>query len=240
MPDPIFDDPRLAEIYDAFDGERTDLDAYVALAQRLDARVVVDLGCGTGALAIRLATGGRQVIGVDPAAASLDVARGKPGAAGVTWVHGDSSSVPDCGADLALMTGNVAQVLVTDEAWITALWSLRSVLRPGGHLVFETRRPEARAWEAWAGRPAVVLEVEGIGAVEQRFELLDATPPYVSFRWTYTFAADGAALTSDSTLRFRDRVELEDSLVAHGFTVVDVRDAPDRPGLEHVFVARRD
>lgn len=239
MPDPIFDTPRLASVYDAFDGEREDLAAYVALADELEAHVVVDLGCGTGALALLLAAGGRQVTGVDPAAASLDVARSRPGAAAVTWVHGDAAAIPVGDADLALMTGNVAQVFLTDEAWHAALDGLRSALRPGGHLVFETRRPEARAWEAWATRTPEVREVMGVGAVEQRFDLVDVAPPYVSFRWTYAFAADGAVLASESTLRFRERAEVEASLVACGFAVVDVRDAPDRPGLEHVFIARR-
>jgi hypothetical protein len=40
-------------------------------------------------------------------------------------------------------------------------------------------------------------------------------------------------------LRFRDRAEIEDDLAVHGFTTIAVRDAPDRPGREHVFIARR-
>jgi len=46
-------------------------------------------------------------------------------------------------------------------------------------------------------------------------------------------------LTSDSTLRFRERGEVESSLAAHGYVVEEVRDAPDRPGREFVFFARR-
>jgi hypothetical protein len=61
----------------------------------------------------------------------------------------------------------------------------------------------------------------------------------VTFRWTYRFAVDGQVLTSDSTLRFREREEVERDLVAHGYVVDDVRDAPDRPGREFVFLARR-
>ena len=53
------------------------------------------------------------------------------------------------------------------------------------------------------------------------------------------FASDGQVLTSDSTLRFRERDEVEAALVAHGYAVDGVRDAPDRPGREFVFVARR-
>jgi len=46
-------------------------------------------------------------------------------------------------------------------------------------------------------------------------------------------------LTSDSTLRFRKRDEIEAALVANGYVVDDVRDAPDRPRREFVFLARR-
>jgi hypothetical protein len=46
-------------------------------------------------------------------------------------------------------------------------------------------------------------------------------------------------LTSDSTLRFRDRDEVESNLAAHGYRVLDVREAPDRPGREFVFVSER-
>jgi hypothetical protein len=53
------------------------------------------------------------------------------------------------------------------------------------------------------------------------------------------FAADGGVLTSDSTLRFRGRTEIERDLHEHGFVVEDVREAPDRRGRELVFVARR-
>ena len=53
------------------------------------------------------------------------------------------------------------------------------------------------------------------------------------------FGSDSAVLTSDSMLRFRGRAELENSLTAASLAVDEVRDAPDRPGLEFVFVARK-
>jgi hypothetical protein len=63
--------------------------------------------------------------------------------------------------------------------------------------------------------------------------------PLVSFRYTYTFLADGAVITSDSTLRFRGRDEVESSLAAQDYRLLDVREAPDRPGREFVFIAQR-
>lgn len=77
-PDPVFADPRLAVLYDVLDGDRCDLDAYIDIADEVGAGRVVDIGCGTGSLAVRLARTGRTVIGVDPADASLDIARTKP------------------------------------------------------------------------------------------------------------------------------------------------------------------
>ncbi|HKI29949.1 MAG TPA: methyltransferase domain-containing protein [Actinomycetota bacterium] len=87
-PDATFSDPRQAVLYDVFNNDRSDLEAYVAIADEVEAHRVVDIGCGTGSLAVRLAELGFSVTGVDPAGASLDVARAKPNAELVTWVHG--------------------------------------------------------------------------------------------------------------------------------------------------------
>ena len=61
----------------------------------------------------------------------------------------------------------------------------------------------------------------------------------MSYRRTYVFGSDGATLTSDSTRRFWSRAEIEDSLLAAGYALAEVRDAPDRPGYEWVFIARK-
>ncbi|GHE50006.1 hypothetical protein GCM10017771_71650 [Streptomyces capitiformicae] len=68
-------------------------------------------------------------------------------------------------------------------------------------------------------------------------ELIEVDGPLVTFRWHYVFA-DGE-LTSDSTLRFRERGEIEVDLAAAGYALEEVCDAPDRGGKEFVFVARR-
>lgn len=239
MPDAIFAHPRLAAVYDTFDGHRDDLNSYLALAEELAADTVLDIGCGTGSLAVLLAAGGRTVVAVDPAEESLTIAKAKDGAAKVRWIHGDATGLPPLNADLAVMTGNVAQVFLTDDEWEQTLRGIGAALRPGGHLAFETRRPEYLAWQEWAADTApVTMDVPGSGMVEQRREVTQVSLPFVSFRYTYRFD-DGAVITSDSMLRFRSREEAESSLAAHGYRVVDVRDAPDRPGREFVFIARR-
>ena len=240
MPDAIFAHPRLAPVYDAFDGPRDDLAAYLAIAAELNASRVLDVGCGTGCLALALARTGRAVTAVDPAAASLEIARTKDGSTAVTWIHGDATAAPPARADLAVMTGNVAQVFLTDEDWAQTLEGTGAALRPHGYLVFETRRPERRAWEEWAADTApLTLDVPGVGPVERRSEVTAVDLPFVSFRDTFTFAADGAVIASDSTLRFRDRDQVASSLAAAGYRILDVREAPDRPGREHVFITQK-
>ena len=240
-PDPLFAEPRLARIYDVLEADRADLDAYVALAAELGAQAVLDVGCGTGTFACRLAAAGVDVVGVDPAAASLDVARAKPHAGDVHWVLGDASAVPPLQVDLATMTGNVAMVFTADDDWAATLEAIRTTLRPGGSFVFETRVPERQAWLEWTPTDTFQrVDVPGVGPVANWVEVLDVRLPFVTFRQSYEFESDGALLTSDSTLRFRDRDEIERALAQAGFTVDDVRDAPDRPGRELVVIARRD
>lgn len=240
MPDPIFQEPRLAAIYDPLDPDRSDLDAYAALADELGARSVLDIGCGTGTFACLLARQGWEVTAVDPAAASLEVARRKRGAGDVRWIEGDATTLPPLQVDLATMTANVAQVFLTDEDWVATLRAARAALRPDGHLVFEVRDPAREGWREWTPeRSHRRSDIPEAGTVESWVDLTEVRLPFVSFRWTFVFEADGAVLTSDSTLRFRSRDEVLNSLASTGFVVHDVRDALDRPGRELVFVAQR-
>jgi SAM-dependent methyltransferase len=240
MVDACFSEPRLAQIYDAIDGSREDLQLYLGIADELRASSVLDVGCGTGVLACALTDRDVEVVGVDPAEASLAVARGRPGADRVRWMVGGADAYDGPSVDLVTMTGNVAQVFVADEEWSGCLRACGAALRPGGRIVFEVRDPARRGWEAWtAERTRLRVAEPGGGTAEAWCEVTAVALPLVTFRWRYRFDRDGAVLTSDSTLRFRERTELTATLVDAGFVVDEVRDAPDRPGAELVFVARR-
>lgn len=229
-----FDDPRIAAVYDRFDSDRSDLDLYVAIVSELGASSVLDLGCGTGTLAIMLASAGLDVVAVDPAGAMLDVARAKPGSNRVQWIQGDATSVErDARADIVTCTGNAAQAIVDDADWHRTLQAVHRILVPDGHFVFETREPSMRAWELW-NRQESYAAVDGMESWE---EVTRVEWPLVTFDSTTIFP-DGTRVVVTSTLRFRERAEVEADLRSHGFSVANVRDAPDRPGRELVFTAR--
>lgn len=152
-------------------------------------------------------------------------------------MHGDATALVSLhpAADFAVMTGNVAQVFVDDADWSATLAAIRASLRPGGWLAFETRRPEARAWEGWDLDPTPVRLPDGRTAVCS-MQVTSVDLPLVSFAGVVSI--DGLELRSTSTLRFRARDELEGDLAAHGFVVREVREASDRSGLELVFLAQ--
>lgn len=246
MADAIFEDPRLAAVYDALDPDRSDLDVYASIAlDELGARSVLDIGCGTGTFALMLANRGVEVVGVDPARASVDVARGKPGSERVQWHVGTADALPAMAADVAVMTANVAQVFLDDTDWHRVLVAARQRLRPGGMLVFEARRPERQAWLGWTPEATrQLVDVAHEGPVEDWVEVthVDATHPdgpLVTFVSPTVFHRDGHRIDSVSTLRFRTREAIERSLTRAGLEPFDVRDAPDRPGREWVYLARR-
>lgn len=240
MVDAAYEHPRLTAIYDAVDFDRSDLAVYSALVDDFGADTVLDIGCGTGTLALLLAGRGLKVTAVDVAAGMLDVARAKPGAGRVRWVHTSAAQLPPLRVDLAVMTGNVAQAIVDPADWDATLSGAYDALRPGGRLVFETRDPVRRQWEEWnrSGSWSVV-ELPGVGVVESWFDLIEVRGPLVTFRGTCLFASDGETLISETTLRFRGHDEVHAQLEERGFVVDEVRDAPDRPGCELVVIAQR-
>ncbi|WP_380282042.1 class I SAM-dependent methyltransferase [Kitasatospora purpeofusca] len=217
-----FRDPLLVAVYDAeFPWSYRD-DFFLSIVEEPAgaARLrVLDLGCGTGRLALGIAAAGHTVTGVDPAAASLDAARAKPGAEKVTWTEGTSRDLPAEAFDVAVMSSHVAQFFVTDEAWAEVLADLRRSLVPGGRIVFDARDPRPREWEEWT--PAESLRHVTLPDGREVALWNDVTedrPGVVSFSQYYRFA-DGGELLSTGTLAFRGEHDLRASLRDAGFTV---------------------
>lgn len=238
-------DPRLAELYDRDNPRGADTDFYLGLATDLDARRILDLGCGTGLLTRELAAvEGRDVVGVDPAPAMLAVARRQSGADRVRWVEGDARALGTQEADLLVMTGNVAQIFLDDAEWADTLHAIYAALRPGGHLAFESRNPDDHAWERWTRDATYERTDSPFGPMECWLELVQVGNGRVRFEGRNIFTASGEIVIASSELRFRSQAELTASLLDAGFTVEHVYGDWDRGPVTSasrvmVFIAAR-
>ncbi|MCO8276111.1 class I SAM-dependent methyltransferase [Actinoplanes sp. TRM 88003] len=214
-----FEDPRLVEIYDAETVWGWDDDLFMALLAERDAPRVLDFGCGTGRLAIAMAAAGHEVTAVEPARAALDAARRKPGAGQVRWIEGAAEVVPARAYEAVMMTGHVAQSLVSDEQWLSTLRVLRRALVPGGRLIFDSRDPDARPWSSWtpvgSRRPVVGPDGEIVDTWMDVDLVAEATVT-VTRHYAFTHSDE---LTSSATLRFRSESELRTTVEAAGFDV---------------------
>lgn len=114
MRDAEFNHPLLVQVYDAQCLWGREDQLFFDLAAETPGARILDLGCGTGRITLRLAAAGHRVVGVDPARASLEAARLKPGADQVTWMEGTAADIPSAAFDLALMTSHVAQFMSSD------------------------------------------------------------------------------------------------------------------------------
>lgn len=206
--DRLYRDPELAQFYDPENQWGPDLDYCLRLAG--DARSVLDLGCGTGQLAARLAEG-RIVFGVDPAAAMLEIARERPGGQAVTWVQADARSVRlDRHFDLVVLTGHAFQVFLTDGDQCAALSTIAAHLAPGGRFVFDTRNPAAEEWREWTPEHSErCFEAPGLGAVEAWNDAVhDAAGEIVTYQTHYRIVESGRRYSASSDIRFTDRESL--------------------------------
>jgi SAM-dependent methyltransferase len=206
----LYSDEAIARLYDHLNPWGADNEFYLALARETGGPVL-DLGCGTGLAAARMAGEGFQVVGADPSASMLAVAHDRPGAALVTWVHavGQDLDRPER-FGLVYMTGHAFQALLTDEAAVALLRNAGRHLAPGGRLAFETRNPAVEKWRSWnPSEWRELVQIPGQGRVEETGDAAhDPATDIVTIRHLYRYLDRGLERRALSRIRFIGKAHL--------------------------------
>ncbi|MFC4244550.1 class I SAM-dependent methyltransferase [Gryllotalpicola reticulitermitis] len=210
-------DARLVDLYDEDNPDGPEHDFYRGLASERGATAILDLGCGTGILTVTFAQGGRTVVGVDPSKTMLDYAERRSGTGAVRWLHGDSRDIPTADFDFAVMTGNVAQHIL-DLDWARTLRDIRSHLRTGGTLAFESRNPARRAWETWQSDAPTVRDTVH-GPPREWAEVKEIGDDLIEATFHNEFARTGDCVVETVRFAFRDARTLTAQLACAGFDV---------------------
>lgn len=224
----------IADLYDPWSVSVTeDIAFYVEEARRAEG-TVVELGVGTGRIAIPIAAGGIRVIGIDSSRGMLDVCARHAGLAGVELDLrlGDLSDPPvDERVPLVICPFRSYLHMHTDAQRRRALAAARDLLVDDGHLVFDVFAPGADDIAETHGR--WIQREPGI------FERAE----WNTDRRTLTLAVRGRGSEATMTLAWLEPHSWAVLLVEAGFVVeamygwFDRR--PYRGGEDTVFVARR-
>jgi ubiquinone/menaquinone biosynthesis C-methylase UbiE len=179
-------------------------DAYAATLDRVRAHLtpgdrVLELGCGTGTTAVRLADAVAEITATDIADNMLEIARGRAadaGVANVTFAAADAEDVAQGAPYDVVMAFNLLH-LMTDRA--AALAAIARDLRPGGLLICKT-----------------ICLAEPGQSVLLRLALALALPVMQALGKAPRFAKLTVA-------------ELEAEIAAVGFDIIEAGNYPERP-----------
>ncbi len=240
-----FSDSRLVALYDTLNPLGDDGKFFCRLAEKLSAKTIIDLGCGTGLLTRELAKRGHKMTGIDPSETMLAVARVKPYVEQVEWLKGSFEQMEGLQADMVLMTSHVAQFFLEDKEWQAMLKASHKALKLGGHIVFDIRHLSNPPFEGWpTENNRRKLENTDAGTVEWWFNLLQVKDERVRYELHYFFVKHGEEVVSVNELVFRSQDEITHALSDAGFTVKMVYGdwsgilaTPTSP--EMIFVAER-
>lgn len=191
-----------------YDALLDEIAALVAGAATGGARLrVLDVSCGVGTVAARLARDGHAVVGLDGVGHLVDVARDKTrgiGGRNLAFHHADIArdAVPGAGTYDVVLSMHTLYWHPEPDAVLAAC---RRALRPGGHAVFLTYARPARVWQTFAR----VCRERGLLAAVRALRWLVPTAVFEAFR--------------DCEHRYLAPAAFHGALTAAGFDVLEMR-----------------
>jgi SAM-dependent methyltransferase len=254
----LTDDPyaSIADIYDfSYEDFTEDIDFYANVAASVEGPLL-ELGVGSGRVAVPLARAGYDVTGIDNSASMLAQARHRVKEAGklkgrVELLEGDMTKF-DLGREFGLVfiAANSFQHLLTTEGQLACLQQARKHLRPDGVFAVSLRSPTSVSWDEVDAAPLLLNWTRtdaATGDVVMKLVAEQPDPARMVRRLTYVYdrvAKDGAVKRSVFVTELRHSTQAEIALllqqagmrVTHVYGDYDL--SPVGFGDDLVFVAR--
>jgi SAM-dependent methyltransferase len=197
---------RVADIYDRMAAELPDpVDCVERLAELAGPGPALELGIGTGRVALPLAARGVEVHGIDASAAMVERLRAKPGGEAIPVVLDDFAGVPVEGSfRLVFVVFNTFFALPTQDDQVRCFAAVAERLAPGGAFAMEGFVPDPTRH---AGGHSVVVRHLGLDVARLDLALHDPVAQRVDFQ-NLLLTADGARLVP-GVLRYAWPAELD-------------------------------
>ena len=195
-----------ANDYDELFEGRDDPAAVVGLVSRVVPEgPILELGVGTGRLAMPIAASGRRVTGVDASPEMLERLRHRPGAEAVDVIEADMASVRVEGEFAGVLIAfSTLFLLPSQDLQIACLVNAAQHLRPGGVLILEAFVPDHSRWTRGQNVSVTRLEQD---SVDLHMGVHDAVNQVI--RTQHLTFGDGQVGLRPNTLRYAWPAELD-------------------------------
>ena len=220
-----------APCYDAIHGEGgEDLDFWLPFVAE-HGGPVLEVGAGTGRIALPLARAGHAVTALDPSPAMLAIARERASMEGLplTFLEGrlPGAGLPPAAFATIILPNDVLLACPTADEQAAVLRAAATALAPHGRLALDVAGPGHWLDPEGNGEPILAfsgeLEGEALAAWHTRHDDIPAQTRRLRIRYELT-GRDGARRTTESehVLRYVTRAELASMLDSAGLRVLDV------------------
>jgi SAM-dependent methyltransferase len=213
-------DERVAARYDESSSEMFAREAVEPAVDFLAALAgdgrALELGIGTGRIALPLAGRGVEVHGIDLSQAMVAKLREKPGGEGIPVAIGDFATTRVDGAfSLAYLVFNTINNLTTQEEQVACFRNVAAQLEPGGGFVIEVGVPELRrlppgetmhVFDASEGHWGIdEYDLVNQGLVSHHLSVVDGAIERVSMPFRYVWPSELDLMAELAGMRLRER-----------------------------------
>jgi SAM-dependent methyltransferase len=197
---------RIAEVYDQWYGGGDDDGCVERLAELAGAGPALELGIGTGRIAIPLAGRGVEVHGIDASAAMVERLRAKPGGQAIPVTVADFADLGGVGGSYTLVYAvfNTFFALLTQDDQVRCMTGAAQRLRPGGAFVVEVFVPDVRRFDRDQN-----LTVRHLGLEEARLDLTRHDPVAQRIDFHNIVLGPGGIRMQPGALRYAWPAELD-------------------------------